>query len=395
MNDQPSYVSEVSEVPSQSRTPNRANQWIRALIFLMYLGVSVVLWPLYQQTIQGSVLIIYVIFVVILLLLLYLVIAIHELGHVIAGKLIGFRLYYITIGPLKIERRRQKIVVGRIPTRSMPGGLAGMIPPDSRNLRRRVATMIAGGPAATLLLTGVAGAVFMASLGPRPTIPALILLSICLLSFIQLPAEMLWMLVPVFSGGFTSDGRTILELLRCGPWAEHMCASLAITAASYSGTRPRDWNSDLVQQTTLLPEESLRYYNSMSIAYYHALDCHQVDEAGVWIDQIADKLPHIPTAFRANFQLEVAYFEAHYRHNAALAQKYLNDMRGGIQIDQATLSRVESSVLLAEGQTEAARTKAEEGLAALDLMTDIGSQKMEMDLLQDIIDVSRATVPES
>ncbi len=360
--------------------------WLKIVNTLVVIGVFFLLYFLFSWAVQSFGLVYYLIFAASILLLYYFVIAVHEIGHVVAGKLVGFRFRYLTIGPLKIERRNNRLALGRVSTRSMPGGLAAATPVDDHDLRRRMITMISGGPLANLLSAFLAALVYLSLPGGQQTVIAVVFLSIYILSLVVFGLNLLATLAPLLPSGIPSDGRFILELLRKSPYADRMCASIAIVNASRSGVRPRDWNDGLVKQTTQPSDNTLAHLAGLLLAYYHALDRNEVDEAGRWIEQVIGGLPCVPPAFHANFLLDAVYFEALYRGDAVSARLHLSETKEGFQIERATRARVEAAVLLAEGQLEAARVTALQGLTHLDQMTDLGSRQLEKDWLQAIAD---------
>lgn len=375
----------MSDLPP-ARTARQSGLWLKVVSILTYIAVFFSLYQLFAQAVQHVGALSYVIFATGILLLHYLVIAAHEIGHLLAGKLVGFRFRYLVVGPVKIERQNNQFRLSRVSTRSMPGGLASAVPPDDHDLRRRMIIMISGGPLANLLIALLAVGVFLAMQGAQHSLAAVVFLSTCILSATLFALDLLATLTPFLPSRFFSDGRLILELLKKSPHAVRMCASIAIDNASRSGTRPRDWNTGLVQQVTQPADDSLAHLLGLLIAYYHSLDRHEIDEAGCWIDQVGAGLPHTPLAFRANFLLEMAYFEARYRRNSVLAHVYLAQATEGVQIDQATRVRAESAVHLAEGFIAKAHLAALQGLTLLEQVDDLGLRQVEGDWLQDIAD---------
>jgi hypothetical protein len=85
---------------------------------------------------------------------LALAVAVHEVGHLFAGWMVGFRFSSITIGPigLRLEYGRLKI---HFQSRLPAGGYAGMHVNQIRRLRCRLLIFTAGGPAANLLSAAV------------------------------------------------------------------------------------------------------------------------------------------------------------------------------------------------------------------------------------------------
>ena len=85
-----------------------------------------------------------VFFLAILVASLPLLIFVHEAGHVIGGKLAGFRFMLLSVGPLVISKRTGGLKVTLDKNQMMLGGLTSMYPTDLKNLGRRKALLIAG-----------------------------------------------------------------------------------------------------------------------------------------------------------------------------------------------------------------------------------------------------------
>jgi hypothetical protein len=80
---------------------------------------------------------------------LLLCILVHELGHLLAATLVGFRLTYIRVGPLRIEH------TGRLSWhwtwRALTSGATASYPVSQWGVRWRLFASGAGGPAANLV----------------------------------------------------------------------------------------------------------------------------------------------------------------------------------------------------------------------------------------------------
>lgn len=81
------------------------------------------------------------------------VLVIHELGHLIAGLLQGFRFELFVVGPLGIKREDDKIKVYFNKNLGFYGGVAATLPVDDNpNNINKYANLILAGPIASLLL---------------------------------------------------------------------------------------------------------------------------------------------------------------------------------------------------------------------------------------------------
>src|SRR5690349_5083309 len=73
-----------------------------------------------------------------------LAVVIHELGHLAAGALVGFRPMLLIVGPAKIRRTARGWRMERMRP-AIAGGIASALPRGLHNLERRVVVLIAGG----------------------------------------------------------------------------------------------------------------------------------------------------------------------------------------------------------------------------------------------------------
>jgi hypothetical protein len=75
----------------------------------------------------------------------------HELGHVIAGWLVGFQFRLLVFGPMRLERGASGRVRARLnQDPALFGGIACSLPTDNRDLIKRFAWFVAGGPVMSL-----------------------------------------------------------------------------------------------------------------------------------------------------------------------------------------------------------------------------------------------------
>lgn len=312
---------------------------------------------------------------------IFLVLAVHEAGHLLGGWLVGFRFTLFVVGPLKISREGGRLKVGLNRNLLLAGGIAGSIPRDDRNLRRRMAMMTAGGPLASLVLALAAALLTLISLPDPPGEVASVLLFLSFTSFIIA----LVTLFPGRTGGFQTDGARLLMLLRGGPRADRWCAVAVLGAAAMSDQRPRDWSPDLVRQATAVTDGSLDDVGATMMAYQRALDLGVSEEAKGFLDRALAARDSYPAPYRSSITLEAAYFEARHQGDAPAARAWLEESGNpGWPIEPQTRLRAEAAVLLAEGEPEEAKERAAEGLEKVGDSTVPGIARAEKDWLQEI-----------
>lgn len=150
-------------------------------------------------------------------LVIYMVsIAGHELGHLAAGALAGFRPLLLIVGPLRIERADDRVRAGLNRSLALAGGLALSAPIGVHDLRRRTIVLVAGGPLASIMLGVQCLAFWSASsafLEARGSLAAAAAFSLLLGGVVSLAIGIVTLL-PMRVGGFYSDGARLLRLLR-------------------------------------------------------------------------------------------------------------------------------------------------------------------------------------
>ena len=159
-------------------------------------------------------------------LALFVAIGVHEGGHLLGGRLAGFRAYFLLVGPLRLERTVQGWRVGVNGRLSTWGGLAAAAPSDGRRLRHRMALYVAGGPGASLLLGVLCllGALLLHATDvgglaqSEGTVSLAVGLAFLALAILGAGSVLLGVvtLIPGRSGGMYTDGGRLLRLVRGG-----------------------------------------------------------------------------------------------------------------------------------------------------------------------------------
>ncbi len=288
-------------------------------------------------------------------------IALHELGHLLGGLAVRFRFHFYVAGPLRVDRGAgDRLRVGWNRELGLAGGVASLLPTDPHALPRRLAVLVVGGPAASLLVAAATLALApLPALGPEAGFAAAAL-------GILSGAIFLATLVPMRAGGFVSDGGRLLRLLRGGAVAEREAAVLALVALSAAGTPPREWPADLVHRGLEPRDGSLEECSGATLAYCHALDAGDVDGAARHLDRALGLLPALPPLMAPSLYAEAAYFQAAHRGRADAARAWLARIpTKAMMVKPYDRARAEAAVALAEGDLAGAARLAREGLAAL------------------------------
>jgi hypothetical protein len=320
------------------------------------------------------------------LLAILLTTAIHELGHLLAGKLVGLRFQLLVIGPLRLSREDGRLRLGWHRGSAIFNGLTGSIPSDNHNLPRRLLVFTLGGPLASLIQTLLAGTlffrwradvVFINSVAWAAEGAALlaILGAVYFLSAIKPGSRY---------SGQPADGGRIVSLLRGGPQAERWCALAALYGADQQGQRPRDWDEKLVRQALQGFDHTQDGQNARLLAYQWALDNGRIAEANRWLEEAVAIRPTWMPGTKVRLVWEKIYFSARYLHDAVQARRGLAHIQHKL-VNEPQHLRAEAAVLLAEGDIARAKTTAQAALAGLPTHAPTGVQQAEAAWLQAII----------
>jgi hypothetical protein len=205
--------------------------------------------------------------------------AVHEAGHALAGRLVGFRFHFLIAGLLKIARDdNDRVRIGLARQVSPFGGMVSMLPTDTRDLRRRFFALIVAVQRKPCFRCGCSA--------PRThefhyTEMPLLLTMLGLMSL----GIFLVTMVPMTSGLLMSDGKRMLRLARRNPDSEREAAQLSLIALATAGRRPRDWPLEFVAAAQGTADGSLGDYSGKMLAYYQALDLGDLVSARVQLEQ--------------------------------------------------------------------------------------------------------------
>ncbi len=271
----------------------------------------------------------------------------HELGHLVLGDIIRFRLIGFGVGPLSWVhaggRWRVKMRYDRL-----LGGHTAMVPTTARNIRARVMILTLGGPLASALL-GMMGAICLLLI-PGPSWPAGLGRAVALATGFAL-GDFLFNLLPMASEAQYSDGALLWQMFRRGPWCDFHCANHYMGLSRTTTLRPRDWPKDMVARAAefaaQLPEPS----GSFAMAYLHFLDRRDWDRALSWLEK-ARQAARPGSKLALALTVDRAYLEAFYRRDGREAQRLFE--QAPPREDSTDYWRARATVQAAQGDLAAA-----------------------------------------
>jgi hypothetical protein len=248
-----------------------------------------------------------------LLPILYIVIALHELGHAAAAKLVGIDMGGISVGPAYWQKSGTRWVF-RWDWRRWGGGffkpLTGAIGLDPAPF----AWSVAGGPLASLLLTALSAIAWLrygdGGWSWIGTVFWMTLLSFAITIF------------PFSSGIAKSDGARLWQFARHPEQARHVMALLGVQTEEAKGLRPREWNAELFETMMGIGETATEYSWCQLMAFYRNVDEGSDEAALESLERALVASARTGHLMRHALFLEAAFSSARVRKNAVNAREW-------------------------------------------------------------------------
>ncbi len=323
-----------------------------------------------------------------LLVVLLAVVGIHELGHLMAGRLAGMRPALLVVGPVRLQRGGARWHLAFNRNLGLWGGLAACAPRSTGDLRRQNLVMAAGGPAASLLLGGLLLGLWWAvpdgtaqGMGDLLRVPGAAVAGWWVAGGLGSLAIAAVTLVPGGTGGFETDGRRILSLLRDGEGTRAQVALLGLSGTSMAGRRPRDWSPERMADALALPPETPMGVAALQMAHHHHLDAGRVGEARTHLELALRHRHVLPSALRPALLGLGAFHRAFHQGDPEGGRALLQEARGkGLGAPHLVLLG-EAAVLEAEGRPDQALHRIRQGRREAERALDPGSARAEKEWL--------------
>lgn len=188
-----------------------------------------------------------------LIVMMFVILGVHELGHLITGLRLGFRFELFVVGPLGIKRENNRIKVYLNKNIAHYGGLAATIPTsDNPENGKILARICIAGPIASIAFAVILGVLYIA-------VPSSFLFSKTLLiGAVTSTAIFLVTTIPSKTGMFFTDRKRYQRLTSDGPEKEVELALLRIIG-NY-GKDDSYINVDLDDIETVILDEHYKFF---------------------------------------------------------------------------------------------------------------------------------------
>ena len=334
----------------------------RPPILRQWLLTDVRYWLLDQWTGLGI-----VGFVVAVLAAFYVMLAIHELGHVAIGLCTGFRLRSLRIGPL-VFTPPFRMSLYRGPG-AFVNGVADLIPVATDKLAWRGIGMVLGGPAANIL-----SAIVVLFLPFPRTGFAGFFIAFSMVNGLN-------DLFPFESRLGVSDGRRIWTLLRHRERGERWLALLRLGGELNDGVLPESLSAGFLAKAIAIRDPSADTMMAHAFAYSAAFHQHKDREAGQLLETSLMYSGYAAPALREALMSDAAVFQARRRKRADLADQWLAAIPVKTQYPWFR-SRAEAAILEANGDVDGAMKKLAEVESAIRTIPSRVQREAQLRLLR-------------
>ena len=289
-----------------------------------------------------------------------LAVTLHEIGHLLAGWMVGFRFSSLTIGPIALRLEYGRLRAGF--RRALPaGGYAGMHIDRIRKLRRRLLRFSAGGPLMNLLTAALAAS-WLAYAPPRS-----IALAISLELFWMMSALLAIInLLPLRIGMLYTDGARMLMLRLSLPKARRWISMTAIGNQSQNGVGAKSWKRTWVNAAARVGDKSIDDFAGNWVAYLIANGRRDVPVAAVHLERCLDLANLLGPSLRDLVAMEATLFSAWFREDAATAQKWFGQINRPKTLPKLLQFRAEIALCCARREFPAAFSRWQQACAFIE-----------------------------
>lgn len=251
----------------------------------------------------------------------------HELGHIVFGKLCGFRFHALHVWFFHMVRSGEKLRVwlGRMPEGE--AGAAEMVPVSAEKIHARFALVTAGGPVFSLIwLVGALLALIFAPEAP---------FAVYVLTAASLPYAFYLFACNVLPfSALPTDGTLLVGILRGDASAQTAVNLLTIESHLMQGEAPSQIDEALYYGAPQLPEDDANFILLTDYRLARAIDAGDAEKAFALSDRLKGLTEYVPAYCRGEIAADVLFVECALRQDADEArrlypavEKYLENAR--------------------------------------------------------------------
>ena len=318
------------------------------------------------------------IFLVVLMVLVsfFLVILIHEIGHVLGGLIMGNEFSMMVVGPLKFQKDDGKYSLTFNKSIAMAGGLALTLPTKVEGFKKRRAVTIGGGPLASLVLALVAYFLHQQAGDIFPEVWKGFFMGMAIFSTVIFVTT----IIPMKAGGFMSDGMQLLMTLRNDEKAQKYANFMHVFALNNKGTEPKDFPPALFESQINRPVEDIYDFAFQQYLYYKAINEELLDIAAEKIQLLEAHLDLYPPNFQPEVIAEWVTFYGLIQPNLMERDRFLKVLAGRKpSMSKVALNTFEAAIAMSNGDIKAAKAFAQKVMKTKKLE---GTTKMYQEIVK-------------
>jgi len=250
---------------------------------------------------------------------------VHELGHLIVGKVNGFKVSVFCVWFFCWKRVGKKIKFSFVLPKD-EAGYTELIPTTEDKIGKRFMRMSLGGPIASLILMCV---------GILPLFLSTLTINMFIFLGVFLPVGAYYFfnnILPMSSMGVRNDGATAYGLAKMDDVGKVTENLLKIQAQTYNGKTPGEVDESLYFDLPQLPEDHPTFIMLLSARFNYYVDREDYVSAKKVSDRILTLFDYMPKSIRNAMSAEALYLECVYNKNGNVAddlmyelEKYLNN----------------------------------------------------------------------
>ena len=294
--------------------------------------------------------------IIALLPIYFFIVGFHEIGHALAGKMVGFDFRMFIIGPFFFEKENDQWKFKWNKSLNLSGGMVVCLPTSEENLRKRFINYAAGGPLASILLSVVIST-FWYFLPDNLSNHALKFFGIVLIisSFLSFLIFLITA-IPFKAGTFYSDGGRIKRQMKNDETSEMEILFLKIMSKTNAGLRYGEINQSDLERAYFLADKHNDAFKVYLISYLFqaAFDRNEIEIAEQYLIQYLDKITEIPEPFRGVAWLDASIFYGFARKDISKAQEYWSKFKPSPFVPKAQIFMAEAILDFLNGENEKA-----------------------------------------
>ncbi len=325
----------------------------------------------------------------------FLVIAIHEGGHAVAGVWMKFDFRMYVVGPFLWDKEPGGWKFKWNKNVNTSGGLVLCIPTGTHDIPKRFSIYAAGGPIASLMLAVLAYCLYLIcqQLSLKSAVGQIVTNLSLMIAFLS-SVIFLVTSIPLQAGGFSSDGARIIRFLRGGDTARFEALLLKMVSGSMAGNRPSELTKEELQEAHALATK-LDAPMGVYIHYFFyqaALDRQEWAEAEAHLTNYIQLADDIPEGMRGSVWIDAAFFYAFVRKDVTKAIDYFNKYKPSALIPLAMVNATQAAIAILKSELTDADRFIDKATKELPAMMDRGMANVLKEKLQVMKEQVKETV---